>query len=67
MNIFGRAVGFLRPRLGKQVLVSLLSLALLFATLPQNLSAYQDAQAPAQPTQATALHATDSRADCSSW
>ena len=48
MNIFGRAAGFSRPRLGKQVLVSLLSLALLFATWPQNLSAYQDAQAPAQ-------------------
>ena len=48
MNIFGRAAGFSRPRLGKQILVSLLSLALLFATWPQNLSAYQDAQAPAQ-------------------
>ena len=33
---------------GKQILVSLLSLALLFATWPQNLSAYQDAQAPPQ-------------------
>ena len=46
MNIFGRAAGFSRPRLGKQILISLLSLALLFATWPQSLSAYQDAQAP---------------------
>ncbi len=52
MKIFGRAAGFLRPRLGRQVLVSLLSFALLFTTLPQNLSAYQDAQAPAQTTPA---------------
>jgi len=49
MNIFGRAAGFLRPRLGKQILVSLIALALWFATWPQNLSAYQDAQAPAGP------------------
>ncbi len=48
MNIFGDAAGFARPRLGKQILVSVLSSALLFATWPQNLSAYQDAQAPAQ-------------------
>jgi hypothetical protein len=48
MNIFGRAAGFSRPRWGKQILVSLLSLALLFATWPRNLSAYQDSQAPAQ-------------------
>jgi hypothetical protein len=48
MNIFGRATAFSSPRWGKQILVSLLSLALLFVTWPQNLSAYQDAQAPAQ-------------------
>jgi hypothetical protein len=48
VNIFGRAAGFSRPRLGKQILVSPLSLALLFATWPQSLSADQDAQAPAQ-------------------
>jgi Protein of unknown function (DUF3300) len=48
MNIFGFATGFSRPRLGRPILVSLLSLGLLFATWPQNLSAYQDAQAPAQ-------------------
>jgi hypothetical protein len=43
MNIFGRT-GFARPRLGKPIMVSLLSLALLFATYPENLPAYQDAQ-----------------------
>jgi hypothetical protein len=48
MNIFGRAARFSRPRLGEQILVSLLSLALLFATWPQNLWAHQDTQAPAQ-------------------
>jgi uncharacterized membrane protein YgcG len=40
--------------LGKQSLASLLSLALLFATGPQNLWAYQDQQAPAQDQQAPA-------------
>ncbi len=53
MNIFGRAAGFSRPRVGKQILASLLSLALLFATCPPNLSA-QDTQAPAEDTQAPA-------------
>jgi hypothetical protein len=48
MKIFGRAVSFPGPRLGRQALVSLLSLALLFATWPQNLSAYPAAQSPAQ-------------------
>jgi uncharacterized membrane protein YgcG len=51
MNIFRHDKGFSRPRLGKQILVSLLSLGLLFATWPQNLSANQDTQAPAQATQ----------------
>jgi uncharacterized membrane protein YgcG len=51
MNIFGRAAWPAWPRLGKQILGSLLSIALLFATLPQNLPAYQDAQVPAQQTQ----------------
>jgi hypothetical protein len=46
MNIFGRATGFSRPRFGKQILVFLLSLGLLFATLPQDLSGYQAAQTP---------------------
>ena len=48
MKIFGRVVRFSKPRLGRQTLVILMSLALLFATWPQNLSAYQDTQAPAQ-------------------
>jgi Protein of unknown function (DUF3300) len=51
MNIFGRAAWPARPRLGKQILGSLLSIALLFATLPQSLPAYQDAPASAQQTQ----------------
>jgi uncharacterized membrane protein YgcG len=49
MNIIEGARGFSRAQAGKQILVSLMSLALLFATWPQNLAAYQDAQAPAQP------------------
>ena len=48
MNTFGHAAGSARPRVGKEILVSLLLAALLFATWPQNLPAYQDAQAPAQ-------------------
>ena len=69
MNIFGRAAGFSRPRLGKQILVSLLSLALLFATWPQNLSAYQDAQAPAQAQRQRRRRHTRNRlpSSCSSW
>src|SRR5580704_6951666 len=51
MNIFGDAGGFTRPRWGKPMLVTLLSSALLFATWPRNLSAYQDEQAP-DPAQA---------------
>ena len=51
INIFGPAAGFSKPRLGKQIFVSLLSLALLFAAWPQDLLAYQDAQAPNQPAQ----------------
>jgi hypothetical protein len=53
MKVFERAAGLLRPRLGEQILVSVMSLALLFATWPQSLSAYQDAQAPPPPEQAT--------------
>ena len=52
MNIFGSVARFSKPRLGTRILVSLLSLALLFATWPEKLSAYQDAQAPAQAAQA---------------
>ncbi len=51
MNIFGHAIGSSGPRLSKQSLVPVLSLALLFATWPQSLSAYQDTQAPAQQPQ----------------
>jgi len=56
MNIFERAAGFSKRRLGKQILVSLLSWALLFATCPQGLAAYPGAQAapPAAPAQAPA-------------
>jgi Protein of unknown function (DUF3300) len=53
MNIFGRAAGFSRPGVVKQSLISFLSLALLFATWPQTLWAYQDAQSQAPPAQAT--------------
>jgi uncharacterized membrane protein YgcG len=51
MNIFERTAGFAMPRLGKQILVSVVSLALLFATCPLGLSADQDAQATAPPAQ----------------
>ncbi len=51
MDIFGPAAGFSKPRLGRQILLSLLCLALLFPTWPQNLSAYQDAQDPNQASQ----------------
>ena len=51
MNIFRRVPGFPEPRLGKRILVFMLSLSLLFATWPQNLPA-QDAQAPAPGGQA---------------
>src|SRR5271169_1510148 len=50
MNTFGRATGFSGRQFGKRNLVSLLSLAMVFATLPQNLWAHQDQDAPAAPT-----------------
>ena len=50
MKMFGCIRGFLRPRWGKQLLVCMLSLALLFATWPQGVSAYQGAQATEQST-----------------
>ncbi len=53
MNIFRRTGRFSAPRLGKQILVSVASLGLLFGTWPQNLSAYQDAQPPAPAAQAS--------------
>jgi uncharacterized membrane protein YgcG len=52
MDIFERPVGFSRPRLDRQILVSPLLLALLFATWPENLSSYQETQAPAEGAQA---------------
>jgi uncharacterized membrane protein YgcG len=52
MNIFRRAAGFSNPRLSKQALVSLLSLVLLFATWPRNLSANPEAQPMGQNAQA---------------
>jgi uncharacterized membrane protein YgcG len=51
MNIFERAAGVLRPRLGRQILVFLLPLTLFFAAWPPNLSAQQDEQDPAQAPQ----------------
>jgi len=51
MDIFERAAGFLRPRLDRGILVSLLPLALLFVAWPRNLSARQDEQDPAQASQ----------------
>ena len=48
MDIFERAAAYLRPRLGRQLLVFLLPLAVLFVVWPQNLSARQDEQGPAQ-------------------
>ena len=47
-NICGCAAGFSRARMAERRLFCLLSLALLFATRPQNLRADQIAQAPAQ-------------------
>src|SRR5579862_8277831 len=48
MKIFERAGDSSRPRLGKIILVSFLSLGMFLATGPQNVSADQDAQPPAQ-------------------
>jgi uncharacterized membrane protein YgcG len=47
MNIVGRVARFSRPRRGTQIVVSLLSIAMLFGTLAQNVLAYQDAPATA--------------------
>jgi Protein of unknown function (DUF3300) len=46
MSILAGASEISRPRLSKQIFVSLLSVALLFATLPPGLSASQNDQAP---------------------
>ena len=54
MNILGSAAASSRPPAGTQILVPLLSIALLFGARPQNLQAHQDqdAQAPPQTSQA---------------
>jgi hypothetical protein len=62
MNIVRFGAGFSRPRLGKQVLVSVLSLGLVFATLPQNLPAAQDPQGQQQDTQASSQDAQNGQA-----
>jgi uncharacterized membrane protein YgcG len=54
MNSFLRDTGFSMPEWGEQILVVLLSLALLSATSPQNLYAYQDAQDAQASAQAPA-------------
>jgi hypothetical protein len=54
MNIFGNNSRRAEPGLGKLVLVILLSSGLLFATLPQNLAANQDASAPPSQSQQAA-------------
>src|SRR5271167_1938199 len=51
MNIIEGLPWISRPQAGRVPLVSLVSLAVLFATWPQDLSAYQDAQAPAESPQ----------------
>ena len=48
MRIFGRATGFERPPWAVQILISLLSLGLLFTIWPQSASAHQDAPPPQQ-------------------
>jgi hypothetical protein len=58
MNIFRGSAGLWRPALGGRFLGSLLSLTLVFATLPQDLWAYQDQAAPA-PAQDAAAPAQD--------
>jgi uncharacterized membrane protein YgcG len=59
MKIFGSGTGFWWPQAGKQILVCVMSAGMAFATMPQNLAAYQDApaqaqQAPPQAAQAPA-------------
>ena len=46
MNIHESAPQFSKSRLGSTILVASLSFAFLFAACPQNLSAFQDQQAP---------------------
>src|SRR5580704_7834792 len=46
MNILNALTQFLTPGLGKRILISVLSLAFLFAIWPQNLAAQDQQQAP---------------------
>jgi hypothetical protein len=65
MNIHRDAPGLSRPRTGHRILGSLLSLALVFVTLPQNLWADQD-QTPAAPAQDAAATAQGAAAPAQS-
>jgi uncharacterized membrane protein YgcG len=57
MNMLVRAIRSSWPRLGEQILVPVLSLALLLPAWPQNLAAYQGVQPPPpQPGQAPPPH-----------
>ena len=73
MNSFEPAGGFSRPRWGRQILLSLLPLGVLFAAWPQNLSAQQDEQDPAQapqrqlPVSITIILPFDGRGEESKW
>ncbi len=62
MNIFRGSAGLSRPGMSGRFLSSLLSLTLVFATLPQNLWAYQDHDAAA-PAQAAAPPYTQQTAE----
>jgi hypothetical protein len=59
MSIFARSTRFSWPQLSKRILVSTMSLALLFATLPVELSANQDSQAPPPDQTSAAQPPTD--------
>src|SRR5271166_500255 len=54
MNILAEGLGLCGPRMGKRIFASLMSLALVLGAYPQNLSAYQDPEAPAQAAPAHA-------------
>ena len=70
-SIAGGATGFSKSRLGRQTVVSLLSVALLFASLPQKLWAYQDDQRlhSLPPRNQRRRHHTRNRlpSSCSNW
>ena len=66
MDIVERPVGFSRPRLDRQILVSPLLLALLFATWPENLSSYQEYK-PRLRTRRRSNTRSRRPRTCSSW